>query len=119
MKGKSSILAISFLGALSFCAAASARTSFQQDPPKPPAPTAQQGGAAGQAPQPGERRMGLFGKVTAIHGQGIELSTPNGDTVTVKITGDTQFRKEREAAKLADFKVGDTVGIRGAENPDH
>ena len=121
MKGKSSVLAISFLGALSFCATANARTDFLQDPPKSsaPAPTAQQSGAAGQAPQPGERRMGLFGKVTAIHDQSVEVSTPNGDAVTVKITADTQFRKEREAAKLADFKVGDMVGVRGEENPDH
>jgi preprotein translocase subunit YajC len=64
-------------------------------------------------------RPGVFGKITAINGQTLQIATRDGETVTVKVTGDTQFRKDREAAKLSDFKVGDMVGIRGDENPDH
>jgi len=30
--------------------------------------------------------MPLFGKITAIHDSTIEISNPNGETVTVKIT---------------------------------
>jgi len=37
----------------------------------------------------------------------------------VNLTGQTEFRKNREPAKAADFKVGDTVVVRGDENADH
>lgn len=39
--------------------------------------------------------------------------------VTVKVTAQTEFRKDREAAKVTDFKVGDAVMVRGDQNPDH
>jgi Domain of unknown function (DUF5666) len=92
-----------------------------QDPPTPP-PQSQSGQQAGPpegGPGRGERRPGVFGKITAINGQSMQVATPRGDTVTVKLGSDTQFRKDREAAKLTDFKVGDTVAIRGEENSDH
>src|SRR6202008_3922567 len=44
---------------------------------------------------------------------------PDGATVTVKITDKTEYRKERQSAKLEDFKVGDVVFVRGQENADH
>jgi hypothetical protein len=66
-----------------------------------------------------ERRMPLFGKITAIHESTIELSNPNGDAVTVKLTPQTEFRKDRQPAKRSDFKVGDVIAVRGQENPDH
>jgi hypothetical protein len=66
-----------------------------------------------------ERRMPLFGKITAIHDSIIDISNPNGETVTVKLTPKTEFRKDREAAKRTDFKVGDVIVVRGQENPDH
>jgi preprotein translocase subunit YajC len=62
--------------------------------------------------------MPLFGKVTAVHDQSLEITTPNGETVTIKISGSTQLRKERQEAKLSDFKVGDMVVVRGQENAD-
>lgn len=62
--------------------------------------------------------MGLFGKISAIHEGSIEIAVPNGHAITVKITADTQFRKDRETAKLGDFKVGDMVGVRGQQNQD-
>jgi hypothetical protein len=69
---------------------------------------------------PGEEgRMPLFGKITAIHNSSFEISNPNGETVTVKLTPQTEFRKDREAAKRSDFKVGDVIAVRGQENPDH
>jgi hypothetical protein len=69
---------------------------------------------------PGEDgRMPLFGKITAIHNSSFEISNPNGETVTVKLTPQTEFRKDREAAKRSDFKVGDVIAVRGQENPDH
>jgi hypothetical protein len=69
---------------------------------------------------PGEDgRMPLFGKITAIHNSSLEISNPNGETVTVKLTPQTEFRKDRQAAKRSDFKVGDVIAVRGQENPDH
>ena len=75
---------------------------------------------ASQKPNSGEeRRMPLFGKITAIHDSTIELSNPNGEAVTVKLTPQTEFRKDRQPAKRSDFKVGDVIAVRGQENPDH
>jgi hypothetical protein len=69
---------------------------------------------------PGEEgRMPLFGKITAIHDSSLEISNPNGETVTVKLTPQTEFRKDRQAAKRSNFKVGDVIAVRGQENPDH
>jgi len=87
-----------------------------------PAPTQDQGGPpAGRAR--GETREnrgpGLFGKITAISNGSIELTKSDGATVTVKITDKTEYRKERQSAKLEDFKVGDLVFVRGEENADH
>jgi hypothetical protein len=66
-----------------------------------------------------DRRMPLFGKITAIHDSTIEISAPNGETVVVKLTPQTEFRKDRQPAKRSDFKVGDVIAVRGQENPDH
>lgn len=66
-----------------------------------------------------ERRIPLFGKITAIHDSSLEISNPNGETVSVKITSQTEFRKDRQPAKRSDFKVGDVIAVRGQENPDH
>src|SRR5262245_18715206 len=63
--------------------------------------------------------MPPFGKITAIHDNSIEISRPDGTTLTVKITDKTEFRKDRQEAKRADFKVGDFVFVRGTENEDH
>ena len=84
--------------------------------------------AAGTAPaqNPGTRQRGgeggprpLLGKITAIRDGAIELATPDGQTLTVKVTSQTEFRKDREPAKVTDFKVGDMVMVRGDENGDH
>ena len=63
--------------------------------------------------------MPLFGKITAMHDSSIQVLDTNGDTVTVNLTGKTQFRKDRQDAKRIDFKVGDVVIVRGEENADH
>jgi hypothetical protein len=66
-----------------------------------------------------ERRMPLFGKITAIHDSSLVISNPNGETVTVKLTPQTEYRKDRQPAKRSDFKVGDVIAVRGQENSDH
>ena len=56
---------------------------------------------------------GLFGKITAVKKGSLELAKPDGTTVAVKITDKTEYRKDRQVAKLEDFKVGDVVFVRG------
>jgi hypothetical protein len=67
----------------------------------------------------GERRMPLFGKIIAVRADSIELTNANNETVVVKVTPQTEFRKDRQPAKRGDFKVGDIIAVRGQENPDH
>jgi len=66
-----------------------------------------------------ERRMPVFGKITAVRDGVLEIQNPNGETVVVKLTPQTEFRKDRQAAKRSDFKVGDVIVVRGQENSDH
>jgi hypothetical protein len=77
-------------------------------------PSANRGGRDG----PGQGR-GTMGKITAISGNSVEVTKTDGTKVTVKLTDATEFRKDRQPAKMADFKVGDMVMVRGAENSDH
>jgi preprotein translocase subunit YajC len=84
-----------------------------QDPATPP--QTQQSSPAGaelrQGPQEGRGR-GVVGKITAIKDGALELVGMDGARVTVKLTDKTEYRKDRQSAKLADFKVGDTVFVR-------
>jgi hypothetical protein len=78
--------------------------------------------AQDQAPPqggPDERRLPLFGKITAIHDNSMDVLDTNGDTISVKFNGQTQFRKDRQPAKRSDFKVGDIILVRGQEAADH
>jgi hypothetical protein len=112
-------LSIFICGVFFSCLATPQSAQNGQEAPQAQNAGSVQGANAQQPQQRGERRMGLFGKLTAVHDQSVEIATPNGNTVTVKITDSTQFRKDRQAAKLSDFKVGDMVMVRGAENEDH
>jgi hypothetical protein len=71
-----------------------------------------------QRPEDG-RGLPLFGKITAISKGSMELAKPDGSTATVKLTDKTEYRRDRQGAKLGDFKVGDMVYVRGEENADH
>jgi hypothetical protein len=87
-----------------------------------PVPGQEQGSAPtarlAQRPQDG-RGLPLIGKITAIHKGSMELAKPDGSTGAVKLTDKTEYRKDRQGAKLADFKVGEMVYVRGEENADH
>ena len=78
-------------------------------------------GDRGPGPHRGGTREGhgTIGKITAIHGNSLQLAKPDGSTVTVNLTDKTEFRKDRQPAKLSDFKVGDFVMASGDENSDH
>lgn len=82
----------------------------QDNPPQP---------AGDQAQAPANRRDGSFhfqgvtGVITAINKNQLSLKTPAGKDVTVSLSADTRYRKDRQPATLADFKVGDTVAVGG------
>jgi len=61
----------------------------------------------------------VFGKITAIQSGVMEVTGPDGQALKVKFTDQTEFRKDRQPAKLSDFKVGDMVAVRGEPGADH
>jgi preprotein translocase subunit YajC len=76
--------------------------------------------SAGQRMGPNEGRgQPLVGKIKVINKGSLEIAKPDGTTATVKITAKTEYHKDRQGAKLEDFKVGDLVFVRGEENADH
>src|SRR5258708_16427926 len=98
------------LAATSGQALASAPAAADQEQGTPP--------AAGQRPGPNDGRgRPLLGKITAINKGSWELAQPDGTTVAVQLTDKTQYRKDRQGAKLADLKVGDMEFVRRAQNP--
>jgi len=68
----------------------------------------------------GAQRRGrpLFGKISAIHNEAIEITTQEGNKVSVKLDAKTEFRKERQSVKIGDFKVGDAVIVRTNQDSD-
>ena len=62
---------------------------------------------------PRHRGPGVAGTITAIDDSKITIKTSDGATVQVTTTDDTQFRKNRQPAKLSDFKVGDDIFVAG------
>lgn len=97
-------------------------TVGRAEAPATAAPGQEQGAppSAGQMLGPNEGRgQPLLGKITAINKGSLELAKPDGTRATVKLNDKTEYRKDRQGAKLADFRVGDIVFVRGEENADH
>lgn len=69
-------------------------------------------GAGQMQHQEGGRGQGVMGKIIAVKDGALELTRMDGASVTVKVTDKTEYRKDRQSVKLADFKVGDMVFIR-------
>jgi Cu/Ag efflux protein CusF len=112
MRSRSFLASLSLLPVLCVCGAGVAQGQDQQ--PDVMWTTGGSQGAGGQGPRAGQegRRPGVFGKITAIQSDSIEVTAPNGNKVTLKLTGSTEFRRDRQPAKLSDFKVGDAVMVR-------
>ena len=53
------------------------------------------------------------GTVQTVTSDGMTVKKIDGTVVTVKTTKDTQLRRERQTAKLTDFKPGDPVIVAG------
>jgi len=92
--------------------------TLQSDAPQTPAapPTTTQAGPEGGRRGGEGRGRGMFGKIAAIQPDSIELTGQDGSKFSVKVTGSTEFRKDRQPAKMSDFKVGDTVAVRTNPN---
>ncbi len=73
-----------------------AQTGTQQDPTREP-----------------RRRPDVMGKITAINGQTLTIQNQEGRASTINVTDATRFLKDRQPAKLSDFKVGDIAIVRG------
>ena len=104
---------------LSIGVASSAQTP---DPPAAPQDQVQGpplGGERGARHGGGRDGHGTIGKITAIHGNSLQLAKPDGSTVAINLTDKTDYRKDRQPAQLSDFKVGDFIMVSGDENPDH
>jgi hypothetical protein len=86
---------------------------WAQSEPASPAPDVQ--ASPGAAPQSGthHRFPGVAGTITAIAADSITLKALDGKTVQINLSDKTQYRKGRQPAKLADFKVGDEIAVRG------
>jgi hypothetical protein len=105
-----------FLGLMGMSIATVVRAQDPSPNPDANAPQQRQGGF--WTSQEGGPRP-LFGRITAMHDGSLEITRPDGQVVTVKVTSQTEFRKDRAPAKATDFRVGDMVMVRGDENSDH
>jgi len=61
---------------------------------------------------------GVGGQITAIEGSTVTLHTFRGETAKVNITSSTRLTRDRNPAKLGDFKVGDRVFVSGDQGKD-
>jgi hypothetical protein len=86
--------------------------------------TAQDAPSSTPSDRPGAGRdgfrgaMGVSGQINAIEGSTITLQTVSGETAKIKITSSTRIMKDRNEAKLSDFKVGDRVFAAGDQDKD-
>jgi outer membrane lipoprotein SlyB len=67
----------------------------------------------GQQPRHMQRGPGVFGTITAIGEGKITINTADGLTAQVSTSDQTKYRKDRQPATMADFKVGDMIFVRG------
>jgi hypothetical protein len=97
------------------CLFSAALLSAQAAPASPP-PAQGNSGAPSVA---GTQHRGTAGTITAIADGKITLKTIDGKSATVVLDDKTQFRQDRQPAKLSDFKVGDAVLVRGQSLGDN
>jgi len=113
-----SITPLGKLAALALLLFLAARVMSAQAQDSPP-PGQQAPGMRGEGRGRGDGPPPLIGKISSIKDRTLELSVPDGSAVIVKLSDKTEFRKDRQPAKLGDFKVGDMVFVRGEQNADH
>ena len=85
----------------------------QDAPPAGPPPDNQPATGGERQPGMGRRFQGIGGTITAISGNTLTVKTMDGNTAQVNVSDKTRYRKDRQAAQLSDFKVGDQIMVRG------
>jgi len=123
MKASLALAALLVLPNMVFCGAGFAQGQEQSQPADALAAPASgaPGGSGQQRGSPGDhqgRGRPVFGTISAIQSDSIELTGPDGNKVTLKLTNSTEFRKDHQPAKLADLKVGDPVVVRTDQAED-
>jgi hypothetical protein len=108
------LLTVSLMLILTGTAAFALAQEAAPDQVQAPGNQSQRGARGGR----GDGPPGLIGKITALKDNSMELARPDGTTVSITLTDKTEFRKDRQPAKAADFKVGDMVFVRGEQNAD-
>jgi hypothetical protein len=103
---------LKILAAIAVLATGLCSTAMAQDAPPP----GQDGTRGGRAP--GANFPGVGGQITAIEGSTLTLQTFRGETAKVIITSSTRLTRDRNDAKLSDFKVGDRVFAAGELGKD-
>lgn len=113
MKVSLALAGLFVLSNLGSCGAVSAQGQEQSQPDASSAPTLRQTGQQRErrGDRDGRGRL-IFGKISAIGSDSMEVTDPDGNKVSLKLTSGTEYRKDRQPAKLADFKVGDAVVVR-------
>jgi hypothetical protein len=100
------VSAMAMAGALSGLAQAQQPDAGQNAPP------VTQGEPEASRRGPQGRMRGAFGKITAVQNDSIEIAGQDGTKSSFKLSSSTEFRKDRQPAKIGDFKVGDMVIVR-------
>ena len=90
----------------------------QEDPPSPETHNQPANSAQAQRGRGYWRGRGVAGSITALSDNSLSIQTRDGHDVQVSLSDKTQFSKDRQPAKLTDFKVGDTVFVRGERGDD-
>jgi len=94
------------------CAAQTTPPNSAPPDQAPPAP-AQEAGRNGQRPP------GVAGIIAAVNGNTFTVKTRDGQTAQVTVSDKTEYRKDRQPAKVSDFKVGDMIFVRGEKTGDN
>jgi len=68
--------------------------------------------------QNAHRPPGILGTITAINGDSMVIKTVNGQTAQISLNDKTEYRRDRQPARLGDFKTGETVFVSGTKTGD-
>jgi len=63
-------------------------------------------------------RLTQQGEVTAVDSDSITIKSEDGYTKEYKVNGDTKIRRNHEAGKIADVKVGDNAAVVATKSGD-
>src|SRR5450432_20610 len=77
------------------------------------APPMPQNGNQQDTSREARRRPDIMGTITAMNGSTLTIKNSDGHDLTVTVNDSTRFMKDRQPAKLTDFKVGDAAFVRG------